>query len=329
MPSQPLPSLRRRHLSALLMAALAARAVPAQPAAGAWPQRTVKLLVGFPGGSTPDMAARVLAEGLARVWGRAVIVDNRPGAAGNLAAAAVAQARDEHTLGVVINGNLTTARLLNPRLPFDPAHDFTLISLLATSPLVLVAPAGLPGGAAYFAAARQAAGQWNFGSVGIGSVGHLGMELMQGRAGFSATHVPYNGNPAVLTALVAGQVQGALVPPGLAMPLVRAGRLRAIGLTGRRSVLAPEVPPLAEAGVRMDELEVWTALVGPAGLTAAAQLRLAQDVPAVLRAPAARQRLFDAGWQLQATSAEALRLRVQAEGRLLGAIVASRGIRAE
>ncbi len=258
-----------------------------------------------------------------------MVVENRPGAAGNLAAAAVAQARDDHTLGVVVNGNLTTAGLLNPRLPFDPARDFTLLSLLTTAPLVLVVPAGAPAGAAWFAAARQSAGQWNCASVGIGSVGHLGMELLQGRAGFTATHVPYNGNPAVVTALVAGQVQAALMPPGVALPMVRAGRVQAIGVTGGRSLLAPEVPPLAEAGVRMDELEVWTALVGPAGLAGAAQQRLALDVPAVLRQAASRQRLFDAGWQVQATSAEALRLRVRAEARLLGAILASRGIRAE
>lgn len=195
--------------------------------------------------------------------------------------------------------------------------------------LLLVAPVGLPRGAASFAAARRAAGQWNFASVGIGSVGHLGLELLQGGAGFSATHVPDNGNPAVLTALVAGQVQGALVAPGLVLPLVRAGRLRAVGLTGGRSVLAPGLPPLAEAGVRMHELEAWTALVGPAGLSAAARQRRARDMPSVLREPAARQRLFDAGWQLQASPAAALRGRVLAEGRLLGAVVASRGIRAE
>jgi len=326
-------SLQRRRLSALLFALPLAAGqharVQAAPPAASWPQRTVKLLVGFPGGATPDMAARVLAEGLARTWGQAVVVENRPGAAGNLAAAAVAQARDDHTLGVVINGNLSTAALLNPRLPFDPARDFSLLSLLATAPLVLVAPAGAPGGAAWFAAARQAAGQWNYGSVGIGSVGHLGMELLQGRAGFSATHVPYSGNPAVLTALIAGQVQAALVPPGLALPLLRAGRLRAIGVTGGRSVLAPELPPLAEAGVRMDELEVWVALVGPAGLAIAAQQRLARDLPQLLRQADARQRLFDAGWQVQATAPEALRRRVQAETTLLGAIIASRGIRAE
>jgi hypothetical protein len=94
--------------------------------ADAWPRKTVKILVGFPGGSTPDIAARVLADVLAKAWGQAVIVENRPGASGNLAANTVAKANDDHTLGVVINGNLTSAKLLNPKLPFNPAKDFSL-----------------------------------------------------------------------------------------------------------------------------------------------------------------------------------------------------------
>jgi tripartite-type tricarboxylate transporter receptor subunit TctC len=124
-------------------------------------------------------------------------------------------------------------------------------------------------------------------------------------------------------------VQAALVPPGLALPQVRAGRLRAIGLTGGRSTLAPEVPPLASLGLKLDELEVWVALVGPAALSTAALQRIAQDVPQALRSADARQRLFNAGWQVQAASAEALRLRVQAENRLLGDIIRSRGIRVD
>jgi len=307
---------------------LALAACPA-PAATAWPTRPLHILVGFPGGSTPDIAARALAEALSPVLGQPVIVENKPGAAGNLAAAQVAQAVDGHTLGVVINGNLTTARQLNPRLPFNPAQDFALLSLLASAPLVLVAPADLPGGAGFFAAARAAGERWSYGSVGIGSVGHLGMELLQARAGWAAVHVPYNGNPAVLTALIGGQIQAALVPPGLALPQVRAGKLRAIGLTGGRSTLAPEVTPLSELGLKADELEVWVALVGPARLLAAAQQRLANEVPGLLREPALRQRLFDAGWQVQGSAPEGLRLRVAAEAAMLGGIIRARGIRAE
>ncbi len=329
-----LPQTTRRDCLAMVALAVAgaplhAAAAAAQPSAAAWPSKPIRLLVGFPGGSTPDGAARVLADALARAWGVTVVVDNRPGAAGNIAADQVAKASDDHTLGVVINGNLTSARLLNPQLPFDPARDFSCLSLLATAPLVLVAAANVPGGPGFFAAARQAGADWNYGSVGIGSVGHLGMELLKSRAGFAAVHVPYNGNPAVLTALISGQIQAALVPPGVALPQVRAGKVQAIGLTGGRSTLAPDVPPLASLGVAADELEVWVALVGPKALSAAAQQRLAAAVPALLRAPDVRQRWFAAGWQVQATAPEALRLRVAQEARILGAIISQRGIRAD
>ena len=167
-----LQRLRRLLTAAALGFGLAAGA-SAQPAA--WPSKPVKIMVGFPGGSTPDIAARALADALAKAWGQPVVVDNKPGASGNVAADAVAKASDDHTLGVVINGNLTSARILNPKLPFDPARDFSLISLLATAPLVLVTPADQPQGAAFVAAARAAGEKWSYGSVGIGSVGHLGM----------------------------------------------------------------------------------------------------------------------------------------------------------
>ena len=323
-PHPHLQFLRRRQLLA---------AAASWPLAGLalapWPRRPIRLLVGFPGGSTPDLAARVLADALRAALGATVVVDNRPGAAGNIAADQVAKARDDHTLGVVINGNLTSARLLNPRLPYDPARDFTLLSLLATAPLVLLGSARLPDAAGFFAAARAAGTGWNYGSAGIGTVGHLGMELIKRRAGFSALHVPYGSNPAVLAALGAGDIQTALVPPGLALGPVQAGQLRAIGLTGGRSVLAPLVPPLASLGVAADELEVWVALVGPAGLSAEARDRLAATLPAVLRGAEARQGLFNAGWQVQAGSAEVLRQRVQAETRILGDIIRQQGIRIE
>lgn len=302
---------------------------PAAAQAGTWPSRPVRVLVGFPPGSTPDLAARILAEPLARAWGQPVTVENRPGASGNIAADAVAKATDEHTLGVVINGNLTSARLLNPRLPFDPASDFTLISLLATAPLVLVGPVSEPAGADFFKAAKAAGSKWSYGSVGIGSVGHLGMELLKARAGFEAVHVPYNGNPAVITAMIGGQVQAALVPPGVALPQVQAGKLRAIGVTGPASRLAPGVPPLTDAGVRLSELEVWTAVVAPATLPAAAKARLAADVPRLLREPETAGRLAAAGWETQGSTAEALATRVRSEAELLGGIIRSQGIRLE
>ncbi len=298
--------------------------------AASWPNKPVRIMVGFPGGSTPDIAARALAETLSKTWGQPVVVDNRPGASGNVAADAVAKSTDDHTLGVVINGNLTSAKLLNPKLPYDPTKDFSLISLLATAPLVLVTPADQPSGAAWLAAARAAGDKWSYGSVGIGSVGHLGMEVLKAAIGNTqAVHVPYNGNPAVVTALLGGQLQMALVPPGIALAQVKAGKLHAIGLTGPRSALAPDIAPLADAGVKLMALEVWTALVGPAGLSKAALDRLVRDVPAAVRDPETKQRLFTGGWDAQGSSAEGLAARVKDETRILGDIITSRGIKLE
>ncbi|WP_431095828.1 Bug family tripartite tricarboxylate transporter substrate binding protein [Polaromonas aquatica] len=295
-----------------------------------WPTKPVRIMVGFPGGSTPDMAARTLAEPLSRALGQPVIIENKPGASGNIAADQVAKATDDHTLGVVINGNLTSAKLLYPKLPYDPAKDFALISLLTTAPLVLVAPANEPGGADFFAAARQGASQWNYGSVGNGSVAHLGMELLKSRVpGLTPVHVPFAGNPQVVTAMLGGQIQMALIPPGVAMPQVRSGKLKAIGLAGGRSPLVPEVPPLADAGVTNVNLEVWTALIGPAGLSKAAQARLAQEVPRIIRDADTRQKLFNQGWQAVGTSPDGLKSRVKDEAAILGGIIQSRGIKIE
>ena len=323
-------SLRLLVLAALVLNS----SVWAQSAA--WPSKPVKIMVGFPGGSTPDIAARALAETLAKTWGQAVVVENKPGASGNVAADLVAKSNDDHTLGVVINGNLTSAKLLNPKLPYDPGKDFSLISLLATAPLVLVTSADQPQGAAFVAAARAAGDKWSYGSVGIGSVGHLGMEVvkaaMSGGAGVGSTqavHVPYNGNPAVLTAMLGGHIQMALVPPGLALAQVKAGKLHAIGVTGPRSALAPDIAPLADAGLKLIPLEVWTALVGPASMSKAALDRLARDVPAAIREADTRQRLFTGGWEAVGSSADGLAARVKDETRILGDIITSRGIKLE
>ncbi|MDP2818404.1 MAG: tripartite tricarboxylate transporter substrate binding protein [Polaromonas sp.] len=299
-------------------------------AASAWPTRTVKLLVGFPGGSTPDMAARTLAEPLSRALGQPVIVENRPGASGNIAADLAAKATDDHTLAVVINGNLTSAKMLYAKLPYDPAKDFAPISLLTTAPLVLVAPINQPSGSDFFLAARNGGDKWNYGSVGNGSVGHLGMELLKSTAGnLGAVHVPYQGNPQVVTALLGGQIQMALVPPGIALPQIRAGKLKAIGLTSGRSALASEIPSLADAGVRNFNLEVWTALVGPANLSKAAQTRLAQEVPRIIRDQDTRQKLFNQGWQAVGTSPEGLTSRIRSETAIMRGIIAVRGIKIE
>lgn len=298
--------------------------------AAVWPTKTVRILVGFPGGSTPDIAARTLSEPLSKALGQPVIIENKAGASGNIAADQVAKATDDHTLGVVINGNLTSAKMLYPKLPYDPAKDFSYLSLLSTAPLVLVAPAKAPEGAAFFAAAAQEGDKWNYGSVGNGSVGHLGMEVLKTKVkGLDPVHVPFKGNPEVITGLIGGEIHMALVPPGIAMPQVKAGKLKAIGLASGRSPVVPEIGSLADAGVQNFNLEVWTALVGPAKLSKAAQDRLSAEVSKIIRSNETREKLLNQGWQAVGSNAETLKNRVKDEASLMADIISARRIKLE
>ena len=300
--------------------------------AAVWPTKPLRIVVGFPGGSSPDLTARALAEPLSKALGQPVIVENRVGAAGNIAADFVAKATDNHTLGLMINGNMTIAKLLNPRLPYDPLQDLKPVSLIGTSPLVLVAPAHAAGATArdVLANARNAGNTWNYGTPGVGTVGHLGMELLKSRAGVAPVHVPYSGYPQVATAMVSGDLQLALLPPALAMAQIRAGKLRAIGMTASvRSTLVPDIPSLSEAGVRDFNLEIWNAVAAPNSMPPAVVARLSALVSEIVRTPEMRQKLFQQGWNAVGTSAQGLANRIQADTVVLGGIIASQRITAE
>ena len=332
------PALRRTVLALALAsvaaATLAQQAAKPQPAAAAaaWPTKTVKIMVGFPAGSTPDLVARTIAEPLSRALGQPVIVENRPGAGGNIAADLVAKSTDNHTIGVMINGNLTIAKLLNPATPFDPIRDLAPISLIGTAPLLLTAPANAPGNNAqeFFLAARNAGNQWSYGTPGVGTVAHIGMELLKTRTNIDPVHVPYPGNPQVITAMIPGQIQLSLLPPALAAAQIRAGKLKAIGVTSNaRSPLVPEYPSLAEGGIRGFQLEIWTAAAGPATMPKPIIARLSQLIGEIARSPEVRQKLFQQGWQVAGTSAEGLANRIKADTALLGGVIQMRGIKAE
>ena len=260
---------RRTALGAALTAAagplFAQKAARSDALPAGWPSRPLRILVGFPGGSTPDLVARTIAEPLGQALGQPVIVDNRPGAGGNIAADAVVKATDDHTIGVMINGNMTIAKLLNPATPFDPVH------------------------------------------------------------------VPYPGNPQVINAMLSGQIQLALLPPGLAAQQVRAGKLKAIGVTSiGRSSLVPEYPSLDEIGAtRGLQLEIWTAAAAPQSMPKPIVAKLSQLIADIARTPEIRQKLFAQGWQVAGTSAEGLAIRVKADTALLGGIIRMRGIKAE
>jgi tripartite-type tricarboxylate transporter receptor subunit TctC len=332
---------RRTALVAAIALACGAAALaqtPAKPAKAAtaaplkWPTKPVRILVGFPGGSTPDLVARTIAEPLSKALGQPVVVENRVGAGGNIAADAVAKATDDHTIGVMINGNMTIAKMLNPATPFDPLKDLAPISLIGTAPLMLTAPASATFNNAqeFFLAARNGGDKWSYGTPGVGTVGHIGMELLKTKTNISPVHVPYPGNPQVINAMISGQIQLSLLPPGLAAAQIRAGKLKAVGVTSvSRSPLVPEYPSLDEGGVRGFQLEIWTAAAGPASLPKPIVAKLSGLISEIARTPDVRQKLFQQGWQVAGTSAEGLANRIKADTNLLGGVIVMRGIKAQ
>ena len=309
--------IRAACLSWGMCAALSQAATP-------WPSQAIKLVVGFPAGSSPDLTARALAEPLGKALGQTVIVDNKVGAGGNIAADFVAKSTDGHTLGLMINGNMTIARILNPKVPYDPLKDLAPVSLIGTAPLLLAAPANATGNtpAQWLAEARHAGNKLSYGSPGVGTVAHLGMELLKQKAGIDPVHVPYPGNPQIINAMLGGQVQLAMLPPGLAMTQVKVGKLRAIGTTSSgRSALVPEVTSLADAGVKNYQLEIWNAVAAPASMPAAHVHKLSALISDIVRSPEMRQRLFQQGWQVVGSAPEGLKNRIDADTQALGNII--------
>ncbi|MDE2419157.1 MAG: tripartite tricarboxylate transporter substrate binding protein [Burkholderiales bacterium] len=323
-----------RYASLLIAACAMSTGATAQNVSksSAWPSKPLRIVVGFPGGSSPDLTARAFAEPLSKALGQPVIVENKVGAAGNIAADTVAKATDDHTIGLMINGNMTIAKLLNPKLPYDPLKDLTPVSLIGVSPLVLVAPANAAGATPkdVLDAARAAGNTWNYGTPGVGTVGHLGMELLKSKSGIAPVHIPYPGYPQVATALMAGDLQLSLLPPALAMTQIRAGKLRAIGITASvRSALVPDLPSLSEAGVKDFNLEIWNAVAAPNSMPKPVVARLSTLFGEIARTPEMRQKMFQQGWSVVGTSAEGLANRVKADTALLGNIIASQAINVE
>jgi len=193
---------------------------------------------------------------------------------------------------------------------------------------VLTAPieqAGVPRNAdakTFFAAARAAGDKWSYGTPGIGTIGHLGTELLKARSGIAPIHIPYSGYPQVATAMLGGQLQMALLPPALALSQAQAGKLRLIGVTSSgRSALAPGVPSLVEAGIKDFDLQIWNAFAAPRSMPEALRTQLAGMLVDIARTPEVREKLFQQGWQMVATSPEGLANRVQKDTQELSRLI--------
>lgn len=288
------PASRRGALRALLAAFVLAGTAPLA-AAQEWPQRPVKIVIPYGAGSSPDVFARVLAERLTPRLGQPVLVENRVGAGGNIGTGFVARsAPDGYTFVVSTNGPLVNNVVLYPKLGYDPFKELAPVVLGGSQANVCAvrADSGIRSMGELVAAMRREPGRFNFSSIGVGSLSHLGVELLKVRTGTFAVHIPYPSSPAAITSILQGDVQFACVPAVAVMPQVKAGKLNALAVsTAQRSAMMPEVPTMSEAGIPDVESAAWMAVMAPAGTPAAVVDRMNREVNAVLQMPDVRQRL--------------------------------------
>jgi tripartite-type tricarboxylate transporter receptor subunit TctC len=313
-----------------LVAASTLLAAPAT-AQPAWPDRPVRVIVPFPGGSTPDIAARAVAMHLQQVFGQTFVVDNRAGGGGSIGTDAIAKATDGHTIGVSIGGPASTARVLNPQLPYDPATDLAPISQLVRLPIVFAVHPSVPARnlAEFIAHARANPGKLNYGSVGAGTLGHLVSAEFASRHGLEMTHVPFRSVPQGVTELVAGRIQVMGAVSGAVLPQVREGTVRALGITsdGRFSA-APDIPTFTEQG-QGAAIWTWIGLFGPASMPPERIARLSQEAARALAQPEAQRALIAAGFEIVGSDPAALRSFVADEIGRWGPLIQRLGIRPE
>jgi tripartite-type tricarboxylate transporter receptor subunit TctC len=235
-----------------------------------YPHKPVRVIVPYPAGSTPDIVGRTLSAKLQEAFGQPFVVENRAGAGGNIGADAVAKAApDGHTLLVAVNGPVAVNKFLYKGMPYDPDRDLLPISLLASAPQMLVVTPSVAANdfKGLMAWLKRNPGRLSYGSVGSGSASHLTMELLKSDAGVFIVHIPYRGFPPAVTDMLSGNIQAMFAIIPAVLPQVRAGKLKALAVTGlKRSAMAPDVPSVAELGYAQLESLAWIGLLAPSGL---------------------------------------------------------------
>ena len=322
------------HRRTLILSTLAgAAALPATLRAQAWPDRPLKLVVGFPPGTGPDIVARALAQKLAEQLKQPVSVDNRAGAGGQIAAQAVAKsASDGSTLLLGEVGSISIAPAAYPKLPYDPARELLPLSEVVRSDFVLLVPAQSPARdlKSFIAMAKARPDRLNFATFGAGTPGHFGGEVLAEQGGFKIEPVHYRATGEAITALAAGDVAGALASVALAAPQVKGGKMRALASTGSaRSPLLPEVPTFAEAGLPAVDVSAWFAVLVPAGTAPAVADAASRAVVAAMQAPELRRQLQEAGFAVTGTPRADTERMVKAEAARWAGIVKATGFKAD
>ena len=295
-------------------------------AVAAWPERTVKFVVPFPPGGPADGSMRIVTRRLGELWGQPVIVENKAGVHGTIGVATAPA--DGYTLLLGAGSGMVTAPLMNKKLTYKPV-DFVPVSLLATSSSILTTHPGTSIRTVkdLVAHAKAQPGSISYGSAGIGSPGHLMMEMFQQRTGTKMTHIPYRGGAPVVTDLMGGVVQIAVNATPTVIPHLQSGKLVALAVTSRKRDRAlPEVPTMAEAGVPQLEFDVWYAIFAPARTPATVVDKISADIRKVLAEPET-QRLFQVqGNEAAGTTPAQLGRMVQDETQVWSRLIKERNL---
>jgi tripartite-type tricarboxylate transporter receptor subunit TctC len=308
------------------MGATLAGLMPRAPhAQGNWPDRPIRLIVPYPPAGGTDVISREIAGRLGAATGWSIVVDNRPGAGGNIGLDAVAKAApDGYTLGMGQTSNLAINPALYPKMPYDPLRDFAFVSTVASQPAVLVVAKGAPYRtvAEVVAAAKAKRGGLTVGNAGNGTVGHLAGELLASRTGAELVAVPYKGAAPVVTDMLAGRVDLFFANPLAVQGMLESGDLRAIAVTSATRMRAlPEVPTVAEAGYEGFQAVNWTGLVAPARTPAAIVARLNEEIRKSLRQDEVVARLAAEGSEPMGSTPEEFRTFLAAEHANWGKVV--------
>jgi tripartite-type tricarboxylate transporter receptor subunit TctC len=325
-------NLVRENLARLAAIALALCALLTHPAAAAddWPSRTVKIVVPFGPGATPDIIARMIAEKLQQTLNQPFIVENRPGASGMTGTDTVAKAEpDGYTIGISIGGPLAINTLLFSKMPYDPARDLELITVLTTQPSVLTVPANLnvKTVAELIALIKQNPAKYNFGSIGNGSLSHLAMEAIAIKSGVRLVHIPYPSSPQVMTAVMRGDVHMAVMPAISVLPHAQAGAVKMLAVTtAKRSALLPEVPTLKEAGIDV-EADAWNGLIAPAGTPQAILNTIQREVADAINTPELKAKFATQIMEPVGNTPAQFRALIDADLARWGAVIRDAGIK--
>ncbi|MBB3013150.1 Bug family tripartite tricarboxylate transporter substrate binding protein [Cupriavidus alkaliphilus] len=283
-------------------AAVLAASILASPAAAqaqGYPAKPIRIVVGFPTGGAPDTLARIVSEKISPAWGQPVVVDNKPGAGGNIGAEAVAHApADGHTLALGTVGTHSINGALYSKMPYDMVKDFTPVILIASTPNVLVVNPGVPAKnvAELIALAKAKPGGLTFGTPGIGTSPHVAGEMFNAMAGVRITHVPYKGRAMAIPDLLGGHITMMFDNLPSALPVVREGKLRALGITSaKRSASAPDIPTLAEQGLPGFEADSWFAVFAPANTPKEVVAKLNAELNRIFTLPEVQAKLKTLG----------------------------------